>query len=538
MRLHRVDRGLALRERDGRLAGPASGRDREVGAGEERSEGHEVGVGGLEPEGDVLRQLALGNQDRLFAGELDAVALHLEAFEHQAVRPLREAEGERPGRGGALRDGLREAGQIRPTGLQRLLRPAVRAPRPLGGGELGVDAALHLAVRQGVREDAELRGVHVERGADGHHARGEGDVEAGRRPAGGVAQRALHDEPFGRGGFELTAEIEAGQRTVPRLELEAHAARRQRARILGGDGERRFPEGGGERIGSEALGAERLPQGRREDDVGLRFGQVRPHRETGPGDAGPQVDLAGAVDAVARDAEAQEGAVGQGDATGGGIRTEDDARQCGLAGRGGGDRGGGRGFPVAQVELEALGFELFERVGAEQAGEEPEVAGDAGRLELQAIRQGEVDTLGREAAVELGFDLRDAALDLGVGEERLHARPEGFGAQLPVDPEEGATNQEGEDTDGPKGEAKGAGHRTTPSLPPRFWRATKSPMESLPSGGLPVVRPALRAGSGWRPGRAGRAAGSGPGGGCSGPRSSSCGGRPLGASESPVPRSR
>ena len=379
----------------------------------------------------------------------------------------------------------------------------------MGGGELGVDAALHLAIGQGLGEDAKLRGVHVERGGDRRGLARHGELQLGRGSAGGVAQRALHDEPFGGGGLELPAEIESGQRAVARLKLEAHAAGGQRACVLGGDGERRLADGGGERLGAEAFAAQGLTQGRRQDDVGLRLGQVRAHRETGPGHARAQVDLAGGVDAVARDAEAQEGAVGQGDATGGGIGTEDDARQRGLAGRGGGARGGGRGLPVAQVELEPLGFELLERVGAEQAGEETEVAGDAGRLELQAIRQGEVDALGREAAVELGFDLRDAALDLGVGEQSLHAGAERFGAQLPVYPEEGAAEQEGEDTDGPKGKAKGAGHGTASEFAPSLLAGNKKP-DGIASIGRGSGRPAspqgwvgFAPGSGWAGGGVG-----------------------------------
>ena len=87
-----------------------------------------------------------------------------------------------------------------------------------------------------------------------------------------------------------------------------------------------------------------------------------------------------------------------------------------------------RDLTMAQVEFETLGLEFVQGVGAEEARDHAEIPGEARRLELKAVGQGEVNAFGGEASIQFRLDLDDTSLDLGVGEQRLHAGSQRFRA--------------------------------------------------------------------------------------------------------------
>ena len=138
-------------------------------------------------------------------------------------------------------------------------------------------------------------------------------AELHRGTSGGVVHRAREsDARFAGDGSRVQDEADGtdGGRTGV-LRRELHAERRKVVE---------------ERVERDAFAAEGTAKGGLQGDLAARIGGLLADDEAGPGDAGAEIGLTAGIEGVTADAEAQQRAVGQPDASRRGIRSEDERR--------------------------------------------------------------------------------------------------------------------------------------------------------------------------------------------------------------------
>ena len=279
-----------------------------------------------------------------------------------------------------------------------------------------------------------------------------GARELERGPAGGIEDLAREGQRFLR--ILLTAQF------------QAHGAGGQCAIVFGDDVELERFHVVGEVGEVESGGSQRTLELPLQDDFGARARGGRPDLEPRPHDAGAEADGARGVDAFAHGAKAQLLSIGQGHAPVGGVGPEFEAGELGR--RGGGRDGWGRGGfglrreAVGKVEVEAAHRDFLQRVGAEGGGPDVRFAGRAREFHLRPVGQRHVDPKDLEGAVQRCRDFADASGDLRIRQGGGDALAQRVGLEFGINPEDGATGQDDEGTEGPETDTKGAGHGTMP----------------------------------------------------------------------------
>ena len=310
VRAHAAHGGLSVLEGYRGFAGPATGGHDHVRGREERVQRDEVGVVGGDGHGRLIgvhRQEAALPGEGLRDGDLHAVARDGQAFHREARVGALRVRREPPFGAAVFGQAGRESAQVRPERLE------VEVGLPARTVQFTFRSAGDADVRELLAEDAEARGVDVEvsgdRGASGEMLA----AELHRGTSGGVVHRAREsDARFAGDGSRVQDEADGtdGGRTGV-LRRELHAERRKVVE---------------ERVERDAFAAEGTAKGGLQGDLAARIGGLLADDEAGPGDAGAEIGLTAGIEGVTADAEAQQRAVGQPDASRRGIRSEDERR--------------------------------------------------------------------------------------------------------------------------------------------------------------------------------------------------------------------